>query len=117
VVYCSSTLALAALETLVHLGPDAARLAFVSFEIGIPPEVAIERLDKPPRGWRVEPPGPASVAAGSAWIAAGRTAVLEVPSALVPSEFNALLNPAHADFGKLRITRPQPFPFDPRLWK
>lgn len=54
---------------------------------------------------------------GSAWLRAARSAVLEVPSAIVSTEKNYLLNPSHRDFSKLRIGRPLPFVFDPRLWK
>jgi len=41
--------------------------------------------------------------------------VLKLPSAVVPSEFNYLLNPAHPDFGAIRIGEPQVFKADPRL--
>jgi RES domain-containing protein len=54
---------------------------------------------------------------GSKWLRAGRTAVLEVPSAIVPSEKNYLINPGHPEFRKLRVGRPLPFVFDPRMWK
>ena len=54
---------------------------------------------------------------GSAWLRRARTAVLEVPSVIVPSERNYLLNPRHPDFARLRIGRPTPFVFDPRMWK
>jgi RES domain-containing protein len=42
---------------------------------------------------------------------------LSVPSAVVPPERNYLLNPAHRDFTKIRIGKPEPFHFDPRLWR
>jgi RES domain-containing protein len=41
--------------------------------------------------------------------------VLKLPSAVVPSEFNYLLNPAHPDFGRISIGKPQVFKADPRL--
>jgi RES domain-containing protein len=40
-----------------------------------------------------------------------------VPSAVAPEEFNLLINPAHADFQKLRFADPSAFWFDPRMWK
>jgi RES domain-containing protein len=54
---------------------------------------------------------------GASWAYAGRTAILVVPSALVPQERNYLINPAHPDFERMRIGRPQPFTFDQRMWK
>jgi RES domain-containing protein len=41
--------------------------------------------------------------------------VLAVPSAIIPSETNYLLNPRHPTFRTTRVRRPQPFSFDPRL--
>jgi len=40
---------------------------------------------------------------------------LRVPSVVVPSESNYVLNPAHAAFASLSIGAPVAFPFDPRL--
>jgi RES domain-containing protein len=54
---------------------------------------------------------------GSTRLQRARTAVLEVPSAIVPSEKNDLLNPRHPEFRRIRIGRPMPFVFDPRMWK
>ena len=117
VVYTSGSLALAAIETFVHLGEDGLHIRFVSFRVEIPEELAIERCTRPPAGWRAEPPDEASMRYGSAWLRRGRTAVLEVPSAIVPSERTFLLNPRHADFARIRIGRPTPFAFNPRMWK
>jgi RES domain-containing protein len=116
-VYLSSTLSLAAMETFVHLGDDAARLQYVYFEIDIPDSVAIVSLTIRPRRWRLEPPSLTSQHAGDRWLLAGRSALLEVPSAIIPTETNLVLNPAHADARRLRIGSPRPFQFDPRMWK
>lgn len=117
VVYSSSTLALAAMETFIHLGEEGLGIAFVYFRIEIPDSVSIARCDRAPRGWRSEPPGDASMRYGSAWLREGKAAVLDVPSAIVQVERNLLLNPRHPDFTKLSISRSKPFAFDPRMWK
>ena len=116
-VYASASLALAAIETFIHLGEDSLPIRFVYFRAEIPDGVAIQRCGKPPRGWRAEPPGEESMDYGSRWLRARRTAVLDVPSAIVPSERNYLLNPAHPDFHRIRIGRAMPIAFDPRMWK
>ncbi len=117
VVYTSSTLALAAMETFIHLGEEGLGIAFVYFRIEIPDSVRIARCDRAPRGWRTEPPGTASMRYGSTWLREGRAGVLDVPSAIVQVERNFLLNPLHPDFAKLIISRSKPFAFDPRMWK
>ena len=117
VIYTSASLALAAIETFVHLGDDSLHMRFVYFEIEILEAVGIQRCVRPPAHWRAEPPQEESMRYGPAWLRVNRTAVLEVPSAIVPSEKNYLLNPKHADFRWIRVARAQPFFFDPRMWK
>jgi len=105
------------MEPFVHLGEDAARLAYVYFAVEIPDTVSIAILARRPKGWRNEPPASASMNAGDLWLNAGKTALLEVPSALIPSETNLILNPLHSDSGKLRVGTAHAFHFDPRMWK
>ena len=116
-VYLSSTLSLAAMETFVHLGEDVARLDYVYFEVEIPTAVLIVPLTVKPKGWRNEPPSSASMRVGDRWLLAKTSALLEVPSAIVPTETNLILNPLHSDVAKLRIRAARPFQFDPRMWK
>ena len=44
-----------------------------------------------------------------------RSAVLEVPSAVVEHDSNYLLNPAHPDFSWIFVGDPKSFAFDERL--
>jgi RES domain-containing protein len=44
------------------------------------------------------------------------SAVFRVRSAVVPDEFNFLLNPRHPDFVRIVIEPPTPFLFDERLF-
>ena len=116
IVYTAQSQSLAVLEMLVHLDSPELLGKYVLFEIGIDDSV-IEQVDpsRLPKGWRVDP-SPASVRAiGDDWVGAGTSAVLRVPSALVTSENNFLLNPRHKDFPRLSIGKPIPFRFDSRL--
>ena len=72
-------------------------------------------LKKLPADWRVEPPPPSTQRIGDAWVRAARSAILALPSVIISSESNFLLNPAHSDFKKISIGKPEPFAFDPRL--
>lgn len=116
-MYLSSTLSLAAMETFVHLGEDIAGLDYVYFAVDIPTAVVIVPLTVKPKGWRNEPPSAPSIGAGDRWLRAGASALLEVPSAIIPTETNLILNPAHPDVAKLRIRAARTFQFDPRMWK
>lgn len=119
VVYVSESLALSVLEKFVHLGFDRPHIKFVYFKVEIPDSVAIEKLRSSdlPRDWTAEPPRDSTKDIGTNWANKADTAVLRVPSVLVPKSWNYLLNPAHDDFDKIRISDPMPFIFDTRLWK
>jgi RES domain-containing protein len=115
VVYASGTLSLALVETLVHL-PGGVLPAYSAQRVDFDDSLvaALDDADLPP-GWRGDPPPAAAQAVGDSWVGAARSAVLKVPSVVVPVEYNYLFNPRHADFARVRIDRPMPFPFDPRL--
>lgn len=116
VVYLAESLSLAALEILVHLQAAEPLMAYtatpVRFDARLVRTMAAASL---PKRWRDSPPPPALRALGDAWVRAGTTAVLAVPSAVVEGEHIYLLNPAHPDFRKIHIGKPQPFAFDARL--
>lgn len=116
VVYVSSSAALAMLEMLVHLGIEAALDHYVLFEVRFASS-AVEILDGGdlPRGWKRSPPSVATMRVGDAWVREARSAVLRVPSAVVPTEHNYLLNPAHPQCAHLWRGPRQPVRIDPRL--
>ena len=116
IVYTAQSQSLAVIEMLVHLDSPELLEKYVLFEVGIDDSL-ITHVDpsRLPRAWRADP-SPARVRAiGDDWIRAGASAVLRVPSALVPPETNFLLNPRHKDFPRLHIGKPMPFRFDSRL--
>ena len=119
VVYLSGELSLAALELFVHLTPQDARLRFSAIRVECPAAVNVQQLAlaELPGNWREEPPPDGCKALGSSWVEKVESALLRVPSIIVPSEFNYLLNPAHPDFKKITVHAPQPFGFDSRMWK
>jgi RES domain-containing protein len=68
-----------------------------------------------PKNWRATPPRADTREIGDRWVQERRSAVLALPSAVVPVDTNFLLNPEHADFKRIRIASPIDFDFDPRL--
>jgi RES domain-containing protein len=112
-VYCSSSLALAALETLVHLQPPML-FSFAAFQVHVE-ESMVETLPYAPNDWNIEPAPPSCRTLGDEWLKSQRTAVLSVPSVVVPLERNYVLNPLHPDFKQIVIHPAESFDFDPRL--
>ena len=117
VVYASSSRSLAVLENLVHLDFPVAHLMAlfrVEFHGGLITTLPPKSL---PSEWRIDPPAGSTQKLGDQWITDAHACVLAVPSAIVPEEVNYLLNPAHPDFAKLKISAPEAFALDPRLLK
>lgn len=118
-VYSSSSRALACLETVVHLGSgDPLPLNRYLVEIAVPAAAWELRsvLDHHAQiGWDARPAGKVSVDWGTDW-AAGRSALLaEVPSVIVPEEYNILINPLHPDVASLRAVKVRRWTYDARL--
>jgi RES domain-containing protein len=118
VVYTSPSLALAAIETFVHLEPNLQPDDLISIAAEMPDDIATERLDPKslPRKW-YELRDESLKTFGDRWIRAGETFALYVPSAAIRGEWNVLLNPEHSDFRKLRIEKSKPFQFDLRMFR
>jgi len=121
-IYCSATLSLAYLETLVHLnlGAPLPRNRYrtqISIPDGIWQKRRIARLTPGwPADWDAEPAGKGSVDYGGAWLKAITEAVLVVPSVTIPQEENILLSPLHPDFSRITVTNLGRVEFDPRLF-
>ena len=70
-----------------------------------------------PTNWRSAQHRDTLQALGQKWLASGKSCVLAVPSAVVPSELNYLINPLHPDFSKIKIGKPAPLETDSRLMR
>ena len=116
VVYTSASRSLAALETLVHLNPPVL-FRYVTLRMEFD-DGLVEKADSDPLpvDWIEHPPPPSTKDMGDRWVAEGRSAVLELPSVIIPGESNYLLNPAHPDSRHFVIGKPERFAFDPRLF-
>ncbi len=115
-VYTAESIALAAMELLVHLQSTAVLEQYVVIPCRFrrTQVTVVDSVTLPP-DWRTTPAPSAICAIGNQWLDTGTTAVLSVPSAVVDGERNYVLNPGHRDFASIEIARPRPFSFDPRL--
>jgi RES domain-containing protein len=119
VVYTSATLSLAALEFFVNLDRETEPDQLVAVSADIPDDMRIGYIEVSdlPKNWRSYPVPEELQDLGTAWVASASTAVLVVPSPVIPDERNYLLSPAHPDFKRFRLNKPEAFHFDPRMWK
>ena len=113
-VYASSSVALACLETLTHMRAPRRLEERWLFTIEIPDNL-IEDIADPPNGWDSEPAGAVSRVVGDKWVREERSVALLVPSVIVPMESNALINPRHPKFRLAWVKTRKHFRFDSRL--
>ncbi|MEJ2327719.1 MAG: RES domain-containing protein [Chromatiaceae bacterium] len=116
-VYASDTVSLAALELLAHLHRSEVLNRYLLLSVDLP-DAGVMTLDETaiPADWRADPPPASTAAIGDEWVAEATSLALSVPSALVPRQWNILINPAHPAFQEAKRTvTTEPFDFDPRL--
>jgi len=118
IIYTAATLSLASLEMLIHLESSDALGKYIVRSVDFDDKLLMQ-LDGAvlPVDWHRNPVPSDVQQIGDEWVAQGRSAILQVPSAVIETESNFLLNPNHRDFHKLRWGAEQPFFFDPRLLK
>jgi RES domain-containing protein len=116
VAYASESVALATLEVLVGLQDTSLLTSYSLIKVEFARDL-VETVDRRrlPISWSHHPPTPETQRIGDLWIAEVRSAVLEVPSAVVEAEHNFLFNPTHEQFSRILVHRPKPFRLDPRL--
>ena len=120
VLYAAPTIAMAVLETAAHID-----------DAGLPQNRILVRIDVPEKMWRARitlgvdalsvawaaiPAGRTSVGFGSRWIREGASALLEVPSVIVPEETVVALNATHPEIERLKATVVRRFDY-PRLFR
>ena len=115
IVYTSSSLALAALEMLVHLGStDLLEGPFVYITASVD-EKDITEPDPAALSENWKDDERITKKIGDDWVNGGASLVFKVPSVVIPEEPNYLINPKHPDADTLTLSDPKPFEFDPRL--
>lgn len=108
-LYTAQHLSLACLEILVHLDKNQLPRDYVWSKVDLryrPGFLEVTRL---------QDVGSCQTRGGT-WIQTRHQLAVQVPSVVIPEEFNVLLNPTHADYHALVWSEPQPFYFDPRLF-
>ena len=118
VVYTAESQSLAVLEMLVHLESADLLLNYIFYPVTIPNYLISDLAEADlPRNWQFNPSPPGLRKIGNAWVGSVASAVLRVPSSLVPAEYNYLLNPKHREFRELKIGSAVGYRLDPRLGK
>jgi len=118
IVYTSESRSLAMLEIAVHLNiqEDLPNDRYL-LEIEIPDNIQILEvmLEDLPENWDAKPPTLETQTIGDDFVYGNDAAVLKVPSAIIPEEFNYLINPNHKDAKRIKVLNERKLKFDERL--
>jgi len=118
VVYTSGSISLAILEVLVHIQIYDILEEYVYIPVEFDQKLSLAlNPDELPDNWNQDPSPQTIKQIGDNWVESRQSVILAIPSAIVPTEKNYLLNPAHPNFNKLNFGSPAKFEFDLRLIK
>lgn len=116
VIYAAGSVALACLETLVHYDDSGLPFLRKLIEYRIPTELAQKGQNVvPPEGWDQMPDSPSAAEAGTRWLESKASLLLFVPSVIIRTESNVLINPAHPELCGIEVVDHGRFNYDPRL--
>ncbi len=117
VVYLAESPSGSLLEVLVHLELDLASLprTFKLLKVEVPAGITVRKIDatRLTADWTNDPDATAEI--GSEWLTSNNSALLRVPSAILPETHNYLLNPRHHTAAKVKVLWNRDYPWDKRL--
>lgn len=112
VVYMAESVALAVLENLVHMSRRDFPAGYVTVSAWLPDGIRVLAEDSLRGMPGLDALSPAEL--GNRWVESQASAVLKVPSVVVPGAANYLLNPQHPEFSLIQVEPPAIFHFDER---
>jgi RES domain-containing protein len=115
VIYSAASQALCALEVLANADELAGDYVITPIEVPDDLDLTPRLIELLPWNWNATEPTGGTRDIGTDWVDSLTGAVLVVPSAVIPREYNYLLNPRHADFRRIQFLSHEPFHFDDRL--
>jgi RES domain-containing protein len=118
IAYTAEHLSLAMVEYFVHIDTNDPPKDLVVVAADIPDNVSrvVMTPHELPSNWRQVPAPPGLAVIGDSFAAQRKSAILVLPSALVLSESNWLINPVHPEFAEIKMHPPEPFQYDARFF-
>ena len=114
VIYAAQHRSLAVLEYRVNNPLPVPDLTMVSIEL---PENSLQQFKIPdlPSNWASYSYNNPCAHLGDQWIKNQETLLLQVPSVVVPQEYNSIINPLHPQMKQVRVLDILPFMIDSRM--
>lgn len=115
-LYTSESRSLAVLEYTVNVNVDDIPRALSMATLDIPEKNILElTVADLPGDWRNSPAPASTKDFGTELLKKAQYAVIKIPSAIIPDEFNYLLNPMHRESSKFSIVDVRDFIYDVRI--
>ncbi len=119
VIYTGSSRSLSTLELIVHKGSVAPQIEYKVMVISIADNDSLIKqimISDLPEEWRKMSAYPMLQKIGSEWYESQESLILKVPSAIIPNEYNFVINTEHPDFSKnVKLIRKEKYFWDDRL--
>jgi RES domain-containing protein len=118
VIYAAQCISLAALELLVHKNSIHQNTSYKLLTIEILNNSAIEIFDKfrLPNQWKNLTAYTLLQEIGSEWYLSKRSLVMQIPSVIIPQEYNFIINTLHPEFtSQINLINSEDFLWDERL--
>lgn len=117
VLYTGENKEIALLETIVHT-PSLLIPELDILTLEIPDDsITVIEISQLPKNWKVYPAPAILSEIGEKWIIEGKTIALRVPSCIIHSSHNYILNCKHPDYSRVKLVERIHFEFDSRLKK
>lgn len=118
-IYTAKNRSLAMAEVAVHLTLATIPADYVMVTIYLPDDISIQILTESelPNSWNAFPYLGTTQVVGDRFVAENKSCVLQIPSVVTQGDHNLLINPHHAGFVDVKITKIDKFPFDKRLFR
>lgn len=114
-LYTASSISLAVLEFSVHVNMDELPRALSVATIRIPDQFHDLAIKDLPGDWNRWPSPASTRDLGGKLLTAQKELVIRVPSTVIPSEYNFLINPLHPQFRLVKLVSVEDFVFDVRI--
>lgn len=117
-IYASETKALSVLEYAANVRLDElpASLSFTIYELPQKGTMTVE-FEALPENWQESPSPEETKLFGNSLLQRTDILAIRIPSIIIPSEYNFILNPSAKNFAAIKIVEIQPFVLDKRIKK
>ncbi len=117
VIYSASSRALACLENVVHRSGEGLHDSFKTMIIDVPSSERIEKITMKdlPKNWQQFNMEHICRHIGDDWFYRQESLILQVPSVIIPNEYNYIINATHKNYKKIKLKTVEPFIFDARI--